>query len=81
MTTGNARVNRLRWLCRRGMKELDLLLEAFVRREAAALADGAWPDFEALLACEDDRLWDWLQGHDDPGSVRFQPLIDAIRGI
>ncbi len=80
MGQGDARLKRLRWLCRRGMKELDLLLEAFLRREEAALADGAWPDLEALLACEDDRLWDWFQGHGDAESAQFDTLIAAIRG-
>ncbi len=77
---GGARLKRLRWLARRGMKELDLLLEGFIARESAALSDGAWPEFEALLSCEDDRLWDWLQGHADDESRQFQTLIDAIRG-
>ena len=75
---GDHRLGRLRWRCRRGMKELDVLLEAFVAAESAALADGAWPEFEALLESEDDRLWDWLQGR---GAVPpdWQPLVRALR--
>lgn len=76
---GALRVKKLRWLCRRGMRELEVLLEAFLRQESAALTDGAWPEFEALLACEDDRLWDWFQGRQDAESEPFQPLIDRIR--
>lgn len=79
MEEGAARLKRLRWNCRRGMKELDMLLEDFIRREEAVLADGGWPGFEALLACEDDRLWDWFQGRTDEDSARHQELIDAIR--
>ena len=77
--TGEARLKRLRWLCRRGMKELDLLLEAFLRQESSSLADGAWPEIEALLACEDDRLWDWFQGRTDAQSATWSDLIDHIR--
>ena len=80
MGEGAARVKRLRWLCRRGMRELEIMLEGFLAREEGPLSDGQWPEFEALLACEDDRLWDWFQGHDDPESTPFQSLIESIRG-
>ena len=79
MGQGTERVKRLRWLCRRGMRELELMLEAFLRREEEALSGGHWPEFEALLACEDDRLWDWFQGTYDGDSSQFQSLIDNIR--
>jgi succinate dehydrogenase flavin-adding protein (antitoxin of CptAB toxin-antitoxin module) len=63
------------------MKELDLLLEAFVAQQTAALADGAWPEFEPLLSCEDDQLWDWFQGRPVPNEYQqLQPLIKAISG-
>jgi antitoxin CptB len=71
-------MDRLRWMCRRGMKELDILLEAFLVREAAALADGAWPCLELLLGQEDDLLWDWVQRQSTPGSVEFRELIEAL---
>lgn len=73
------RLKRLRWLSRRGMRELEILLERFLLRESGALMDGAWPEFEALLDCEDDRLWDWFQGHSDAESEPFDKLIAAIR--
>ena len=46
---GIERVRKLKWLCRRGMKELDILLQPFVDRHQEALADGAWPELEPLL--------------------------------
>lgn len=77
--TDSDRVRRLKWLCRRGMKELDLLLTAFVRSQEAGLNRGDWPDFEALLALEDDVLWDYLQSPAlAPDS--FSALIEDIRG-
>lgn len=79
MSTEDMRVKRLRWLSRRGMRELEILLEGFLLRESEALTDGAWPEFEALLACEDDRLWDWFQGRNDAESAPFDQLIAAIR--
>lgn len=73
------RVRKLQWLCRRGMKELDVLLERFVRDEESRLARGEWPEFEALLATEDDRLWDWVQRPDDPAAASWRPLLERIR--
>jgi antitoxin CptB len=55
------RIGRLRWLCRRGMKELDILLEAFLAEHQPELEQGAYPELESLLREEDDRLWDWIQ--------------------
>lgn len=79
MAEGELRLKRLRWLSRRGMRELEILLERFLLRESAALTEGAWPEFEALLDCEDDRLWDWFQGRSDADSEPYDELISAIR--
>ncbi len=80
MTTGSQRINRLRWQCRRGMKELDVLLENFLAREENRLLAGNWPELEDFLQVEDDQLWDWLQTRKKPDSVAYRELIDAIRG-
>jgi len=77
---GEDRIRRLRWLCRRGMKELDLLLEAFVRRERGALANGAMPELEDFLAQEDDLVWEWLLNGGTPPRPEFQALAERIRG-
>jgi len=79
MNPGELRLKKLRWLSRRGMRELEIPLEAFLLREAAPLADGAWPEFEALLACEDDRLWDWFQGRFDGDSEPYNALLRELR--
>lgn len=76
---GALRVKRLRWMNRRGMRELEILLERFLDRETPALIAGGWPQLEALLDCEDDRLWDWFQGRLDDESAPFDELIHAIR--
>lgn len=76
---GEMRLKRLRWLSRRGMRELEILLERFLLRESEPLTDGDWPELEALLDCEDDRLWDWFQGRSDADSKPFDDLIAAIR--
>ena len=72
------RVKRLKWLCRRGMKELDVLLENFIARSEQELGTGAWPEFESLLQAEDDRIWDWLQAPGRPDAAGFRHLLSNI---
>jgi antitoxin CptB len=73
---GDIRIRQLRWLCRRGMKELDVLLERFLAEHEDALRSGAWPDLEQLLAEEDDQLWRWVLR---PGTrSAYIELLDAI---
>ena len=76
---GSNRSGRLQLRCRRGMKELDLLLGGFVGLNKAALARGAYPEFEELLEIEDDMLWDWLQDPGLPGAAAFRNLLEQIR--
>ncbi len=73
------RAGRLRWLSRRGMKELDLLLDAYITRHAVALDRGEWPELESLLATEDDVLWDWFQDPDLAQPEALRKLVLEIR--
>ena len=70
---------RLRWRCRRGMKELDLLLVRWLERSWAGADDGRRAAFEALLQAEDDRLWYWFTGKERPPSGGLGSLVDEIR--
>lgn len=66
-------------MCRRGMKELDILLESFLAANENELGAGSWPEFEDFLELEDDLLWDSLRQPDISASPEFQSLINAIR--
>ena len=76
---GEERVRKLKWLCRRGMKELDILLERFVDQNLQPLACGTWPEFESLLQTEDDVLWGWFLDSAVPGAAPYRDLLDQIR--
>ena len=77
----DAERQRLRWRCRRGMRELDQLCLRYL--------DLAWRDasaderasFERLLASEDDRLWRWFLGHEIPDDPGLHALIERIRAL
>jgi antitoxin CptB len=72
-------LSRLRWQCRRGMLELDLLLEAFLEQGYAALDARQRAVFEAFLRETDDRLQPWLFAGADPGRADYRELIAIIR--
>jgi len=72
------RVKRLKWLCRRGMKELDILLESFLANNDRQLAEGACPELEVFLQSGDDRIWAWIQ---DPDCCEYREYAGLVRSI
>jgi len=69
---------RLRWRCRRGTKELDLILTRFLEQEYASLSDAQKDDFEALLLEQDPDLAGWLWGG-EKAPDRWRELIAHIQ--
>ena len=70
---------RLRWKCRRGMLELDLLLRDFMDRGYASLEAGERATLEQLLECPDAVLLEWLMGRIRPTDKDVVQLVDKIR--
>ena len=77
---GRTELNRLRWQCRRGMRELDLLLLQFIDREGAGLDAAMMQVFGRLLACPDALLLEWLLGRQIPSDKEVAQLVQRIRG-
>ena len=68
----------LRWRCRRGMQELDILLSAFLE----GLPEQTPPvqqAFRKLLESEDDLLWDWLSGRAQPNDEELKDVVRRVR--
>ncbi len=63
-----------RWQCRRGMLELDLLLNNFIDKKVECLTNQQKQSFELLLSYPDQTLLDLLLGN----SVSSDPLISTI---
>ena len=70
--------NRLRWACRRGMLELDLILEPFVENFYDALEEADQLRFEVLLESEDQSLFMWLMKRQSPDSPDMQRIVQII---
>ena len=69
---------KLRWACRRGMLELDILLAPFVEEGYDALSLEQKQDFERLLACDDPDLFAWFMGHAQAPDPALQALVQVI---
>ena len=76
-----AELRKLRWRCRRGMRELDQLLERWLDRQWRQSPTAQREVFLRLLDSEDDRLWRWFLGHEAPDDVEISALVDHIRTL
>lgn len=68
------------WRCRRGTKEMDLLLQRFVHDCFDRLSAGEQECFARLLDQPDPDLMDWILGRSEPPTPEFRRLIAGIRG-
>jgi antitoxin CptB len=70
---------RLLWRCRRGMKELDVLLERYVRSQVAQASPQDRAALDQLLELPDPVLADHLFGHTPVSDPRMASVVAAIR--
>ncbi len=69
----------LRWACRRGMLELDLLLGQFLEKGYELLGLDQRELFIELLDEVDTDLYAWLMGNAVPPRSEWLPLLQKIR--
>ena len=65
--------NRLYWKCRRGLLELDIVLQRYLAKhpEDEALSD--------LLDLADNDIWDYVSGRCDPLDERYRATVERLR--
>jgi antitoxin CptB len=69
---------RLLWRCRRGMKELDVLLERFARRHLAVAGRSERELFSRFLELPDPVLASYLLGDARPEDPDLVRLVSSI---
>jgi antitoxin CptB len=74
-------LNRLRWRCRRGMLENDLILTRFLDLRGEGITDQEVVALDRLLELSDNELWDLLAGRQEPVDAAVKSLLDALRAI
>lgn len=70
---------QLKWRCRRGMLELDLLLQAFLEQGYDALTEQGQDAFRKLLTYPDQDLFEYLMARALPTDKDVADVINSIR--
>jgi antitoxin CptB len=65
--------DRLRWKCRRGLLELDIVLERYLQKNPED------DELSGLLDLPDNDLWDIVSGRSEQYETRFTQLVARLR--
>ena len=71
--------SRLLWRCRRGIREMDIVLQTFLNESYDSLSDVDKKIFSKLLDEADLDILNWIMGKDKPESDELMHLITLIR--
>jgi len=74
------RLSRLRWRCRRGLLENDLILSRFLDARGERLTEDDAALLMRLLELSDGELWDLLSGRVETEDATLHPLVAMLRG-
>lgn len=74
------KIARVRWACRRGMLELDVLFQPFVEAQYELLSNEDKAAFVRLLECEDPELFAWFMGHEVCQDPELAKMVIQVRG-
>ena len=79
VNASDARHARIVWRCRRGMRELDLLLERFLAHGLDALTEVELDELERLLEQPDQDILAWLTAASAPGDAGLDRILAIAR--
>ncbi len=79
MTGDDRAQERLRWRSRRGLLEMDLILQRFMARHLAALEGDDLIVYDRLLDLPDNDFLDLAMGRSEPEDPAWRPLLQKIR--
>jgi antitoxin CptB len=70
---------RLYWRCRRGLLELDIVLQRFLDKYYAQLDETQLKTFETLLLLPDNDLWDIISSKKEAASENLKSLLKLLQ--
>ena len=73
----NININKVIWASRRGLLELDLLLEPFIRSEFNKMSDFDQSHLYEFLKLDDDELFDFFLGSKEVPQ-QFLALVSEV---
>jgi antitoxin CptB len=77
--SSSQRKAKIRWQCRRGMLELDLIFQRFLKQSLDDLTDEQLSAFESLLEIPDPDLYAALMGYDPLQEKELADFVSFIQ--
>ena len=74
-----ARINRLKWHCRRGLLEVDISLTRFLDEQFEGLTDEEQLAFVELADMEDYDVWHLISGQAECTDPRISSIVAMLR--
>ena len=74
-------LERARWRCRRGLLELDIVLQRFMDEHYAHLDKTELRQFEILLDLPDNDLWEMIALRKETENRSLQPVLHLLQTI
>jgi len=74
-------IGKLRWRCRRGMKELDLLTLAYLDRHYPTAPAEEQQAFAELLELQDPLLMSYMVGRETPADATTAKVVGVMRTL
>ncbi len=74
-------IGKLRWRCRRGMKELDLLTLGYLEQHYLEASAEELQAFAALLELQDPLLMSYMVGRETPADATTARVVGVMRTL
>ena len=71
-------LTKLRWQCRRGMRELDVVLERYLQQRYASAPLAEQKAFESLLDLPDPQLFAYLMRRETPAVPEWVDVLSKL---
>ncbi len=76
-----ALLRKVRWKCRRGMRELDRIMERYLSDRWPQASATERDQFLSLLDVEDDKLFQWFMGYEPCTDERYSDIVHLVGGL
>lgn len=76
-----ALLRKVRWKCRRGMRELDRIMERYLSDRWPQASAAERDQFLSLLDVEDDKLFQWFMGYEPCTDERYSDIVRLVGGL
>ncbi len=74
-------LERVRWRCRRGLLELDIVLRRFIDQRYPLMSNSQRVVFDELLDLPDTELWDVITGKKEPAHAHQGIVLGWLKEV